>query len=123
MPCGVLGAFLCFSDRVVYPAYSAAPNIFRMTPSDDQVFAGALMWVFGTFVYLVPAVIITVKLLSPETWGHMKRDCLEGTLLGIPPEGRGMRIEGNHTHERPEFGTVPWHPRAHPDKPHRRPSV
>lgn len=69
MPCGVLGAFLCFSDRVVYPAYSAAPNIFTMTPVDDQVFAGALMWVFGTFVYLVPAVIITVRLLSPETWG------------------------------------------------------
>lgn len=69
MPCGVLGAFLCFSDRVVYPAYSAAPNIFRMTPLDDQVFAGALMWVFGTFVYVVPAVIITARLLSSETWG------------------------------------------------------
>ena len=24
----------------------------------------------------------------------MKRDCLEGKLLGIPPEGHGMRIEG-----------------------------
>lgn len=69
MPCGVLGAFLCFSDRVVYPAYSAAPNIFGLTPLDDQVFAGALMWVFGTFVYLLPTVIITAKLLSPGTWG------------------------------------------------------
>ena len=69
MPCGVLGAFLCFSDRVVYPGYLGAPNIFGMTPLDDQVFAGALMWVFGTFVYLIPAVIITAKLLSPETSG------------------------------------------------------
>lgn len=69
MPCGVLGAFLCFSDKVVYPAYSAAPNIFGLTPLDDQVFAGAFMWVFGTFVYLIPAVIITTKLLSSETYG------------------------------------------------------
>lgn len=68
MPCGVLGAFPCFGDRVVYPAYSAAPNIFGMTPLDDQVFAGALMWVFGTFVYVVPGVIITARLLSSETW-------------------------------------------------------
>lgn len=69
MPCGVLGAFLCFSDRVVYPAYPAAPNIFGLTPLDHQVFAGALMWVFGTFVYLVPTIIVTVRLLSPDSWG------------------------------------------------------
>ena len=25
------------------------------------------MWVFGTFVYLLPAVILTVQLLSPQT--------------------------------------------------------
>jgi putative membrane protein len=66
MPGGALGAFLCFSDRVLYPAYAAAPNLFGMTPMGDQVFAGALMWVFGTFVYLAPAAIITVQLLSPQ---------------------------------------------------------
>jgi hypothetical protein len=38
-----------------------------MTPLNDQVFAGALMWLFGTFVYLLPAVILTVKLLAPRT--------------------------------------------------------
>jgi len=32
MPCGVWGAFLCFSDDVVYPAYAAAANAFGMTP-------------------------------------------------------------------------------------------
>jgi putative membrane protein len=67
MPCGVLGAFLCFSDSVVYPAYTSAPNVFGLTPLNDQVFAGALMWVFGTFVYLLPAVIVTTTLLSPQT--------------------------------------------------------
>jgi cytochrome c oxidase assembly factor CtaG len=41
--------------------------IFRVSPLEDQVFAGALMWVFGTFVYMVPAVILTVRLLSGET--------------------------------------------------------
>jgi putative membrane protein len=66
MPGGALGAFLCFSDRVLYPAYAAAPNLFGMTPMGDQVFAGALMWVFGTFVYLAPAVVITIQLLSPQ---------------------------------------------------------
>jgi hypothetical protein len=38
-----------------------------VSPLEDQVFAGALMWVFGTFIYTVPAVMITVRLLSSNT--------------------------------------------------------
>jgi hypothetical protein len=41
--------------------------VFRVSPLDDQVFAGALMWAFGTFVYAVPAVVLTVRLLSGES--------------------------------------------------------
>jgi cytochrome c oxidase assembly factor CtaG len=64
---GALGAFLTFCDRVLYPTYASSPMIFHVSPLEDQVFAGALMWVFGTFVYMVPAVVLTVRLLSGET--------------------------------------------------------
>jgi cytochrome c oxidase assembly factor CtaG len=67
LPGGALGAFLTFCDRVLYPSYGSAPMIFHVSPLEDQVFAGALMWVFGTFVYTVPAVILTVRLLSGNT--------------------------------------------------------
>jgi cytochrome c oxidase assembly factor CtaG len=66
LPGGALGAFLTFCDRVLYPSYAAAPMIFHVSPLDDQVFAGALMWVFGTFVYMVAAVILAVWLLSGD---------------------------------------------------------
>ena len=66
LPGGGLGAFLTFCDRVLYPTYAAAPMIFNVSPLDDQAFAGALMWVFGTFVYMVAAVILTVRLLSGD---------------------------------------------------------
>jgi putative membrane protein len=66
LPGGALGAFLAFSDRVLYPSYKEAPSLFGITPLQDQVFAGALMWVFGLFVCMVPAVFITLKLLSPR---------------------------------------------------------
>jgi putative membrane protein len=66
LPGGALGAFLTFCDRVLYPSYAAAPQLFGVTPLEDQVIAGSLMWVFGTFVYTVPAVIITIRLLSPQ---------------------------------------------------------
>jgi cytochrome c oxidase assembly factor CtaG len=67
LPGGALGAFLAFCDRVLYPSYETGPAMFHRTPLEDQVFAGALMWVFGTFVYTLPAVILTVQLLSGET--------------------------------------------------------
>jgi putative membrane protein len=66
LPGGALGAFLVFCDRVLYPSYRQAPALFRITPLTDQILAGALMWVFGLFVCIVPAVIITLQLLSPR---------------------------------------------------------
>jgi putative membrane protein len=66
LPGGALGAFLTFCDRVLYPSYAGAPQIFGVSALEDQVIAGALMWVIGTFVYTVPAVVIAVRLLSPQ---------------------------------------------------------
>ena len=66
LPGGALGAMLTFWDRVLYPSYAAGPQLFGVSPLEDQVIAGALMWVFGTFVYTVPAVVITIQLLSPQ---------------------------------------------------------
>ena len=65
-PGAALGAFLVFCDRVLYSSYLQAPPVFSITPLTDQILAGTLMWVLGTFVYLIPAVVITLKLLSPR---------------------------------------------------------
>lgn len=65
LPCDILSAFLAFCGRVVYPSYLAAPRLFDLSPLQDQEFAGALMWVSVTLIYLIPAVIITVQILSP----------------------------------------------------------
>jgi putative membrane protein len=67
LPCDVLSAFLVFCGRVVYPSYLSAPRLFALSPLEDQQCAGALMWVAVTFAYLVPAVVITMQLLSPAT--------------------------------------------------------
>lgn len=60
-----LSAFLAFSGRVFYPSYTLMPRFGGISAQNDQVAAGAMMWVIGSFAYLVPAVLITVKLLSP----------------------------------------------------------
>jgi len=66
LPCDILSAFLVFCNRLVYPFYLASPQLFSKAPLQDQECAGALMWVWVTFAYLIPAVAITVQILSPS---------------------------------------------------------
>jgi putative membrane protein len=67
LPCDVLSAFLVFSERVAYPVYFSAPRLFGISVLEDQECAGALMWTCVTIAYLVPAAILTTRLLSPRT--------------------------------------------------------
>jgi putative membrane protein len=66
LPCDALSAFLAFCDRVVYSSYLTAPRLFNLSPLEDQQCAGALMWVCATFIYLIPAVVVTIQILSPS---------------------------------------------------------
>jgi putative membrane protein len=65
LPCDALSGFLTFCDRVVYSSYIFAPRVFGLSPLADQQCAAALMWVAVTFIFLTPAVLVTLKLLSP----------------------------------------------------------
>ena len=64
LPCDALSAFLTFCGRVVYSSYISGPGVFDSSALRDQEFAGAMMWVWVTFVYLVPAVMIAIRGLS-----------------------------------------------------------
>jgi cytochrome c oxidase assembly factor CtaG len=68
LPCDGLSAFLAFCGRVVYPRYgSMALHVHSgISPLEDQARAGALMWFWVTIAYLVPAVLVTIELLSPQ---------------------------------------------------------
>lgn len=80
LPCDALSAFLVFCDRVVYSAYLSAPRAFGISPLQDQERAAALMWVSVTIIFLVPAMVVTLEILSPgrersslETWAGLQR--------------------------------------------------
>ncbi|HEY6446208.1 MAG TPA: cytochrome c oxidase assembly protein [Acidobacteriaceae bacterium] len=61
-----VSASLCFSGRLLYPSYGAVPRLFGLSALNDQIAAGAFMWVLGSTVFLVPLVVITMQLLSPR---------------------------------------------------------
>jgi cytochrome c oxidase assembly factor CtaG len=66
LPCDALSGFLVFCDRVVYISYLSAPKVMGLSPLADQQCAAALMWVCVTIILLLPAVLITMQILSPQ---------------------------------------------------------
>ena len=63
----ILSATLAFSGRLLYPSYLHAERISSLTPLQDQVAAGAEMWVLNSVVFLVPAVVLTFHLFAPRS--------------------------------------------------------
>jgi cytochrome c oxidase assembly factor CtaG len=62
----ILSAILAFCDRPVYTYYLQHPAGFGLPPLEDQVLGAVIMWVLGSFAFLVPAMVITTRMLSPR---------------------------------------------------------
>jgi cytochrome c oxidase assembly factor CtaG len=61
----VLGAFMVFTGRLLYPFYAEVPRVAGITAITDQIVAGAIMWVPASILLLVPAIAIVVRALQP----------------------------------------------------------
>jgi cytochrome c oxidase assembly factor CtaG/ferredoxin len=89
----VLSAFLTLSDRVLYPTYSLVPQFPGMNPLTDQHAAGAIMWVPGSIIYLIPAGIIAMRFLSPRrhAYGRLTPAIGVAPVSGVSRAAPGKR--------------------------------
>jgi cytochrome c oxidase assembly factor CtaG len=60
-----VSAFLAFCDRPVYTYYLAHPAPYPISPLSDQVLGAVIMWVGGSFAFLIPAAWMTFRRLQP----------------------------------------------------------
>ncbi|MFL6450639.1 MAG: cytochrome c oxidase assembly protein [Bryobacteraceae bacterium] len=61
----VLSASFVFAGRVLYASYESV-RLGSISPLTDQTLAGAIMWVPGSIVYLIPAIVFAMRVFSPE---------------------------------------------------------
>ncbi|MFN2500559.1 MAG: cytochrome c oxidase assembly protein [Pyrinomonadaceae bacterium] len=71
---GILGAFLTFSNNVLYPAYSASTSTWGLTPVEDQQLGGLIMWVPAGLVYILAALIMFAGWLNDSEKRVLKRE-------------------------------------------------
>jgi cytochrome c oxidase assembly factor CtaG len=85
----IVSASFVFAGRVLYPTYEAV-HLGSVSAQTDQTLAGAIMWVPGSIVYLVPAAVFAMRLLSPER--------IEATQPVLrPPKPAGSRSSSYRT--------------------------
>jgi putative membrane protein len=58
------GAIIALSPAVIYDYYLAVPRLWGVSAHQDQMIGGILMWIPGTMMYLLAALIILGRLLG-----------------------------------------------------------
>ena|ERR1700722_9803235 len=72
-----LSAFLCFSGGLVYPSYGEIQRPFGLSALNDQIAAGAFMWVFGSMVFLLPVFAVIAQIFSSSAMSGRKHTQLQ----------------------------------------------
>lgn len=54
----VLGALLTFAPEPWYPSYIQTPPFWGIAPLDDQIYAGLIMWIPGSTVFLIALTVV-----------------------------------------------------------------
>ena len=86
-----ISASFVFSGKLLYPSYGAVPA-GGISPMLDQTLAGAIMWVPGSVIYLVPTVVFAMNLLSTRR----VRVTTSVPLKRVRAPQRGLRISGRN---------------------------
>ncbi|HET9098788.1 MAG TPA: cytochrome c oxidase assembly protein, partial [Acidobacteriaceae bacterium] len=69
-----------FCDRPIYQFYFLQPNPFHISPLSDQIAGGVIMWVLNSTVFLVPAMLLTVRLAGFSNPPSNRSSIAPGTL-------------------------------------------
>ncbi|MCA9868230.1 MAG: cytochrome c oxidase assembly protein [Anaerolineales bacterium] len=94
-----LGAALAFSQEPIYSFYVDMPRLWGMSVLDDQRLSGIIMWIPGSMMYLIAALVLLFRLLSGEGTKTPRNDephpsdealAASGVVVGGASGGQGV---------------------------------
>ncbi len=60
------GIAIAFSEKPIYSYYTTVPRLWGLSVMYDQMLGGIIMWIGGSMMYIVAALILLTKLFSDE---------------------------------------------------------
>jgi putative membrane protein len=58
IPMSLVGMIVTYADEVLYPAYESAPRMWGLSPHQDQLIGGLIMWIPGSFIYIALLTVV-----------------------------------------------------------------
>ena len=64
LPMSVVAIYITMADTILYPFYSSAPRIMKLSPMEDQLLGGLIMWVPGGLLFMIIMSVVFYKWAS-----------------------------------------------------------
>jgi putative membrane protein len=61
IPMSVIGMIITYAEEILYPAYESAPRISSLSPQQDQLVGGLIMWIPGSLIYIALLTVVFFK--------------------------------------------------------------
>ena len=79
IPMSVIAIFITYADEVLFPGYASAPRVWGVSPMQDQLFGGLIMWIPGGLFFVCVMAIVFFK------WAARDTDTAAGAQAGWRP--------------------------------------
>jgi putative membrane protein len=51
IPMAIISVYIAYADTILYPMYASAPRVWGISPMNDQMIGGLIMWIPGGFFF------------------------------------------------------------------------
>lgn len=75
IPMSLVAVSITYSQGMLYPAYASAPRLWGISPMQDQLLGGLIMWIPGGLFFVTVMAVIFFK------WAAANSDSVEGAQL------------------------------------------
>ncbi|MCS6802531.1 MAG: cytochrome c oxidase assembly protein [Chloroflexota bacterium] len=80
MAANALGIWFTFTPNIIYPSYEVGPQLFGVSSRDDQIVGGLVMWVAGSLLYAIAALVVLGAAMHAEERAARRREAQEAAL-------------------------------------------
>jgi cytochrome c oxidase assembly factor CtaG len=63
----ILGMVIAFATEPIYTYYNSVPRIWGLSVVEDQTISGIIMWIPGSMMYLMVALILLSRIIKAES--------------------------------------------------------
>ena len=58
IPMAIVSVYISYADSILYPMYASAPRVWGISPMNDQLMGGLIMWIpGGFFLYTIISIV------------------------------------------------------------------